>query len=107
PRGPFLRLTLGALDDLRGDLVDVTRRDLRTEVREVRVLLEHELAVRDRLRDLVRTDARGRGLGQALAGRVARHEPDEPHGDHVRERAVGRVQLDRDVAGLVVGGDAG
>ena len=82
-----LRLLALVLDDLRRDLVDVARRDVGDVERlELGVLLHHELTVRDRLGDHVRTDARGRVLGQVLERGVAGDESGEPHREHVLER---------------------
>ena len=61
--------------------------------RTVRVPLQHELPVRHRLGDHVRTDARGRVLRQVLERRVARHEAGEPIASTCVNEPSGAVSL--------------
>ena len=104
----LLGLGLRVGDDLEVVRVHMARRN----VGDAQVLepghLDQVVGVVDRdVGDLVRTHARGRVGRQILLRRGRRDDTQRRECQHVRERAVGLVELVGDRAGRVVGGDAG
>ncbi len=91
--------------DLHGDPVHLGRGN----ARELEVLhaLENEPAASGGPGDAERPDARRRLLREVAEGRVSRHYAGVERGQHVRERAIRRRELDRYRPVGVVGLDAG
>lgn len=99
-------LTARALHDRQIDPARLAGRDVR-QCGEVGVALEGERAVRLHIGERVRPDARQWLRRRVLEGRVTWDERRERRRETVGELAVGLREFDRDVAGRIVGRDAG